>query len=509
MARAVVLGRKEFTLVFAGLLMALNTNGYGWYLGFLGLVLMFHSVRNANYPRLAVRDILLFTATWFLVSLMWLKAVGVDVWILVSVLCVLPWLFLSVIRIPSTRILQALYLAAVIVFIQIISGSLPWGGFPWLNLAYGQVDGPFMFLSRIGGQELVAFVTVVVAVVLARQIYTKKLLALSGTILIIFIGGIIGNSLSKPSEPSSVNIKVGVVQGGLSVLPEQQQASDVRQRHLLQTSALAKTLDTSGQTIDLLVWPENALASDPRNDPGVADAIQGFADGMNVPILIGTNTDQERGIGLRNSAQLWKPGRGIAQQYDKKHLVPFGEYIPYRQVLAKRIGRLDQIPQDFVPGQGSGTFTLPRAIFGTAICFEVAFAEHMTDLVRSGANFLVVQTNNATYSKTWQPEQQFNIARFRAIEHYRPVAVASTTGISGFIDSNGKVIEQTQEVVSDHLVESIVAQKGLTFSDRHPGWMKATVLFVLTLGLIGQLSDWYQRRRRQPQVVQSLHLVRR
>ena len=104
-----------------------------------------------------------------------------------------------------------------------------------------------------------------------------------------------------------------------------------------------------------------------------------------------------------------------------------------RAQLAKLFERLDQIPRDMVPGTEPGVLDLAGTTIGDVICFEVAYDGLVHEVVDGGAEMLVVQTNNATYMGTGQVEQQFAIARLRAIETSRYVVVVATNGVSGII----------------------------------------------------------------------------
>jgi apolipoprotein N-acyltransferase len=170
---------------------------------------------------------------------------------------------------------------------------------------------------------------------------------------------------------------------------------------------------------------------------------------------------------------------GPSQVYSKNHLVPFGEYVPFRDVLANWITRFDQIPSDFIPGQDPGFFNVSGKQVGDVICFEVAYANHIYDTINSGAQVITVQTNNATYGNTTQPEQQFAITRFRAIETQRAFLVASTSGISGLIQNDGSVSVRTNQFESAIVtgVAPLISEK--TFSTKYPYWVLIVSSIVL------------------------------
>src|SRR3712207_4871036 len=149
-------------------------------------------------------------------------------------------------------------------------------------------------------------------------------------------------------------------------------------------------------------------------------------------------------VDVRNQGIVWQPGSGPSQTYSKTHPVPFGEYIPMRAQLAKLFERLDQIPRDMVPGTEAGALDVAGTTLGDVICFEVAYDGLVHEVVDRGAELLVVQTNNATYMGTGQVEQQFAIARLRAVETSRYVVVVATNGVSGIIAPDGSVVERAE-----------------------------------------------------------------
>ncbi|CAB4889069.1 unannotated protein [freshwater metagenome] len=125
--------------------------------------------------------------------------------------------------------------------------------------------------------------------------------------------------------------------------------------------------------------------------------------------------------------------------------MPFGEYIPFRSLLAPLIDRFDRIGRDFAAGTTTGIFNIDGVKAGDVICFEVAYNSVIDPLISDGARVLMVQTNNATYATTAQPQQQLAIEQMRALETGRSLVVAATSGISAFIRPDGTVQAQIPE----------------------------------------------------------------
>jgi apolipoprotein N-acyltransferase len=161
--------------------------------------------------------------------------------------------------------------------------------------------------------------------------------------------------------------------------------------------------------------------------------------------------------------------------------VPFGEYIPFRDQLAGLIERLDQIPRDFYAADEPGNLRVGPADVGDVICFEIAYDDLVRDVVTGGADVLVVQTNNATYTGTGQPQQQLAISRLRALEHGRTVLVAATSGISAVVEPDGDVARRAPERTARTLVTDIALHDGTTLATRL-GALPEWVLAALGLG---------------------------
>ncbi|MCM2580306.1 apolipoprotein N-acyltransferase, partial [Streptomyces meridianus] len=195
--------------------------------------------------------------------------------------------------------------------------------------------------------------------------------------------------------------------------------------------------------------------------------------------LVGALVDHptEQGY-VENQGIVWDPVTGPGASYTKQHPVPFGEYVPFRDQLSKVISRLQQVPRDFWPGDRTGVLDAGGARIGDVICFEVAYDEIVHETVRAGARALVVQTNNATYGRTGQPDQQLAMSELRAVEHGRAVITAATSGISAVVAPDGTVQQRTEEFTRDVLTARIPLRDDTTLADRvgaAPEWALAIV----------------------------------
>jgi apolipoprotein N-acyltransferase len=432
-------------------------------------------------------------AVSFGILLRWLSVVGADAWILLVALCAF---WIGVVGAGQALVTRLrwwpLWVASVWVLQEALRDRIPLGGFPWGRLAFAQTATTLTPWAAIAGAPAVTFATALAGAVLAflalaawrrgpgwRQWAT----AAAGGLLVIGMAGLLiprpvtGQSTAGPPEAVAAIIQGGVPATALSVNDERRQ---VLQRHIAQTVALAQDV-AAGEVPqpDVVIWPENAVDIDPYRNPDVAQQISAAARAVDAPIVVGAIIDAPGDpTMIANAGIVWLPSTGPSDAYLKRHPVPFGEYIPFRSLLAPLIGRLDQVPRDMKPGETAGVLRAGDVVVADVICFEVAYDDVVRDAVVAGGRVLVVQTNNATFAGLGQPEQQVAMSRLRAIEHGRAVLVAATTGISAVIAPDGSVIAEIDEGDAGYLVDTVALRDTLTVADRvgtAPEWIVAAL----------------------------------
>ncbi|HZJ06907.1 MAG TPA: apolipoprotein N-acyltransferase [Nocardioidaceae bacterium] len=445
-----------------------------------------------------------FGLAFLLVLLPWLQVIGVDAWIGVALLEALFYGLLglgtvAVLRLPPWPLLTAFLWVGV----EMLRGVLPFGGFPWGRLAFATVDTPvaplFAYTGAAGATLAVALVGTVLAwtATRVRRTPARAVAVLVLTCLLASIGSAFPLNSPSPSENAD-SVTVAAVQGnvpgeGMNAFSERRAVLD---NHVTATKDFAAQVESGeAPAPDIVIWPENSTDIDPFTDPTVNADIQEAVDAVGVPVLVGAIVDGEEPTDVLNQGIVWRPGTGPGQRYSKTHPVPFGEYIPFRDQLARYITRLDQIPRDMVPGSEPGLLEMNGTIVGDVICFEVAYDALVRDVVRGGAEVLVVQTNNATYMGTGQIEQQFAISRLRAIESGRYLVVAATNGVSGIISPRGKVVERAPTRTQAVLTHTLQPATGITAGIRFGVWIEMSVSLLATVGLALGVATGFRRRR--------------
>jgi apolipoprotein N-acyltransferase len=206
----------------------------------------------------------------------------------------------------------------------------------------------------------------------------------------------------------------------------------------------------------MVLWPENATDTDPFHDQPVRDRIQALSARIGAPILVGGIFDGDTPDTALNAGVVWD-ANGAGARYVKRKPVPFGEYVPFRRQAGAIVNQLARdIPRDMVAGHEPGALQIGDTLIGDTICYDIAYDDVARQAVNGGAQLLVVQTSNAAFTGTSQPEQQWDISRLRAIETGRWVAVPSTNGITGFVDPKGHSVERApmhQPAILDAKVE--------------------------------------------------------
>ncbi|MFD8156321.1 apolipoprotein N-acyltransferase [Streptomyces malaysiensis] len=438
-----------------------------------------------------------FGLPFFLLLLKWLSVVG---WDAVVGLSIIEAAFLALMgaglalvsRLPVPA-LWPLWTACLWVAEEWARDRVPFGGFPWGRLAFANTGSPYTPLAALGGAPLVTFGVALTggalacaALVLWRLrgaggFSARRALPAAGAVAVAAAVTAAGFAVPIPTAADD-SVDIAVVQGnvqqpGMDFLGRPMMILD---NHAKATLNLAKDVK-AGRIAkpDLVIWPENASDLDPFQYREAYARIDEAVRAIGVPVLVGALVDHPTKQGyVENQGIVWDPKSGPGASYTKQHPVPFGEYVPFRQELSKIITRLQRVPRDFYPGDHSGVLKVGPARLGDVICFEVAYDEIVRDTVNAGARAIVVQTNNATYGRSGQPEQQLVMSKLRAIEHGRPVITAATSGISAVVSPDGTIEQRTKEFTQDVLTARIPLRDGKTLADRVgaiPEWVLAMV----------------------------------
>ena len=311
-----------------------------------------------------------------------------------------------------------------------------WQGFggPWALLGASQWQHPAVLaLAAVGGVWLVSFAIVAanigIVILLTAGRIPVRLLGAAATAVVIAAGPV-AFALTPAPHPARF-LTVTLVQPGIQHNPQiRGNASERISRGLRRLHP------------DLIVWGESSIAGDLRTAPRLLARLEALSAADGAQILV--NQDSQTPVGKTKVAVLVGP-RGIVATYTKTRLVPFGEYIPFRQQLGWLTKISKAAPANMIPGTGAKVMqvTAPGAgsvPIGVLICFESAFPDMSRVDARRGAQLIVYQTSDSTFQGSWAPAQHASLGALRAAETGRPVVQAALTGVSAAYDAQGRLL---------------------------------------------------------------------
>jgi apolipoprotein N-acyltransferase len=333
------------------------------------------------------------------------------------------------------------------------SGAL---GCPWGNLSYALAREPAWIQGAaiVGAPGLSVWIATVNAllagVITSRTLASRILCAVVAAVLVAAPVGYGSARLSSPFHPSQIT--VAVVQPDIRSDEKWDPARQEKSIATLERLSLeASRLDPKP---DLIVWPETALPFYVRLEPVKLARLFTLARQVGVPMVIGypdARFTTHGEVTTHNAAGFVLPNGTLAGQYEKIHLVPFGERIPFQE-LFPFLGRIDLGQAEWTPGTAYSVFQLRDAPFSVLICFESIFPELSRRFAREGARFLVNITNDEWFGATAAPYQHADMAILRCVEEGLGMARCANTGVSMFIDPHGEVSGATplfrQEMVA-------------------------------------------------------------
>lgn len=423
---------------------------------------------------------LAFGLAFYLPLLPWISGlVGPMPWIVLAAMeALFPAMFgvfaVLVARLPGWPV----WLACLWSMQEWLKSSVPFGGFPWGDVAFGQSNGPFLALAQWGGAPLLSFgiallgTSLCALVVEAVEIVRRSrhgheaenrhhgVLLVSGACICVVL---LATALAAPGvrraaagagdEPT---IAIAAVQGNVPRLglDFNSQRRAVLDNHVKQTLLLADDVKAGRvPRPQFVIWPENSSDIDPLANADAAEQIDTAARAVGVPILVGAVVDRAEATpdnpAASNTIIVWDPVKGPGERHDKQIVQPFGEYLPWRSFFS-HLSSYAARAGYFVPGEGSGVVYPAGVPVGVATCWEVIFDRALRQSVRNGAQVLAVPTNNATFDQAMS-EQQLAFAKLRAVEHGRYLIVAGTTGISAAISPDGREMARTAFFTPDYL----------------------------------------------------------
>jgi len=461
--------RETAVLVVSAMALAFAFPIIHWFpLGWVALAPVFVIVRRAT-PRGAAVRMLLAGFVFHVILLHWLAAnvYWEGGWALVGqqLLCLLlaafwagaGWLWVwGIPRLP--RLHPPLIIAVLWVCVEWLHANV-FTGFGWSALGYSQAPDRWLLqIAALGGVSGISFLLVWANALLAELWERRGRAPLQWAVLALVVLAPHGTGawlLRPPAEAPAFT--VGMYQSRYA----QEMKWDPDFTQIMLDMAVEQSYRLSeAEEVDLLVWPE-ALITDHYERPDLWHGIRELVTLTGVPLYAGTVRIGPGGEDY-NSSILVTPEAEVVGVYDKVHLAPFGEYLPYADYLAFL---RSVVPADTTPGVDQKLLTWNGWRMGPLICFEVLFSPMAAYLRAEGADFLVVITNLGWFGMSGALLQELEIARLRAVETRLPLIHVSNTGISGVFDPYGRF----------QLIDSVVNR------DAYRKWPQAALTPAMTM----------------------------
>jgi apolipoprotein N-acyltransferase len=419
-----------------------------------------------------------------------------------------------------------IWFAGVWIVQEWVKSTVPFGGFPWGVVGFGQTNGPLLPLAQVGGAPLVSFAVTLLGFSLAALAFeivdwwqrgedaktgadsAPPAVVLPGVcICLVLIStaavwpAVRHSGAGSADEPS---VTVAAVQGNVPRLglDFNAQRRAVLDYHVRETLRLSEDVRAGRAPQPLFViWPENSSDIDPLANADAADQIMVAAQAINAPILVGGVLagpgDSPDNPVSTNSVIVWNPETGPGDRHDKQIVQPFGEYLPWRSFF-KHLSPYAERAGYFVPGTGTGVVYAADVPVGVTTCWEVIFDRAPREAVRNGAQLLAVPTNNATFNEGMSA-QQLAFGKLRAVEHNRYVIVAGTTGISAVIAPDGRELARTAFFEPAYLDTAIRLKTQLTAATRWGPLLQGMLMAIgVSAVLVAILQNGRFVRGRRP-----------
>jgi apolipoprotein N-acyltransferase len=480
-------------LAFPGL----NLEFLAWFALVPGLLLMrvSPSAREAGVRGWWFGAGFIFAAHYWLLpnigpALLLVAVVMGALWIPVAVS---TWVLL---RPPVTAARGLAALVVVPSYWLVIEWIRSWQGFggPWALLGASQWQHPAVLaLAAVGGVWLVSFVVVAanigIVILLTAGRAPVRVLGAAAAVVVIAAGPAAFALMPPPPHPARF-VTLTLVQPGIQHNPR------IRVNASERLSAGLGRLRP-----DLVVWGESSIASDLREDPQLLARLKALSAANGAQIL--ANQDSQTPAGKTKVAVLVGP-RGIVATYTKTRLVPFGEYIPFRQQLGWLTKISRAAPANMIPGSGAKVIQMTarngqRIPIGVLICFESAFPDMSRVDARRGAQLIVYQTSDSTFQGSWAPAQHASLGALRAAETGRPVVQAALTGVSAAYDAQGRLLASMGTAQRGRLTVRLGLEPStaLTPFDRYGDVVPWTAIGIALLAAAVGFGTWRRHQRVQ------------
>jgi apolipoprotein N-acyltransferase len=366
-------------------------------------------------------------------------------------------------------------------------------GFPWNLLGTCQVDNiPLARITTVTGVYGVSFEIFVVNTALAAAFLVKR--NRRATLVIAALSAALVLQMGNWIKPASLvaDRSAVLLQENVPILDSSDWTKDLFQHTLdaftgMSEAAVNRAGSSEQRRPDLIVWPESP-APFYTGDPLFRDSVSGLAKRSQTWVLVGSlgvrNATEapQQGTQVFNSGALVSPAGAWTARYDKVHLVPFGEYLPFRRLFWFAAGLTKEVG-DFSRGVSRAPLTADDKQLGVFICYESVFPDEIRRFARDGAQVFVNISNDGWYGDSGAYAQHLAQARMRAVENSRWLLRSTNTGVTAAIDPYGRIVATVPRKTRTTLVAPYAITNVTTFYTRHGDWF-AYVCAIISLGAL-------------------------
>lgn len=411
--------------------------------------------------------------------------------LLVTYLAIYPALFGALLNrfFPKTNT-QRLVIAAPIIWL-ITDWLRGWvmTGFPWLWLGYSQIDSPLNAYAPVSGVEAITLMLWLIAGSLALVVMTRKwgYLAIPALVFALAFGL---NQVSWVKPDPSTKTSFALIQGNID------QKMKWVPSHRWPTLMKYTDISRDNWGTDIIIWPEAAIPALESDLPAFLHNLDTAAKANNSALITGVLSQDDMGGFYNNVLTLGQNGLGpydydTAKRYSKHHLLPFGEFVPFGDLL-RPIAPLFNLPMSSFQ---RGDFIQPNLVANgrhlvAALCYEIIFSEQVRQNVTPDTDFILTLSNDAWFGHSIGPLQHMEIARMRALELGKPLIRATNNGVTAVTDYKGRITKQVPQFQTEVLKADVTSTSGNTPYRSLGSWL----LYLWCV--IGLLAIWFQQRQR-------------
>ena len=475
-----------------GVLVAASMPPWGfWPLAIIGVAVFEYALGDEPSRRSRALLGLAFGAGWFYPAMAWMWFLTAPGYLITALL--FAGLHAGAAAIVPPGPWRTIGRPAAHALAETVRLALPFGGVPVATLAIGQAGGPLLGLARMGGVVLIGWVVLQIGCALGGpapavpRVAARRrpgasgqphgVVALGAIVVLVVLAAV-----APEGRDTGTTVRVAAVQGG----GEQGTHALDTPSDAVTEAHVAATATIEPGSVDLVVWPENAIDVDNEPFAGSADfaAVAEQAARIGAPIAVGITIDSEYSAhpepGRFVNAQLVVfPDGSLGAPYEKVQIVPFGEYMPFRGLLEALGAPTDLVPTDAIRGRDPAVVEADGVRMGVMISWEVFFGDRGQAAAEPGVELLINPTNGSSYTWTILQGQQVASSRLRAVEQGRWVVQVAPTGFSAFVSPDGDVYDRTAVSERAVIVRDIPLRDGSTWYHSLTDWPWVTALVAL------------------------------